>query len=80
MSAISEELRTEQFVLSLRGVLPYVYEHAWQSVLDGTPLTRTALRPGPDGRLRRTLRPDARFRLGLHGLAHCLTELARPGS
>ncbi|WP_406082133.1 hypothetical protein OG468_30750 [Streptomyces zaomyceticus] len=63
MSAISEELRTEQFVLSLRGVLPYVYEHAWQSVLDGTPLTRTALRPGPDGRLRRTLRPDARFRL-----------------
>ncbi|MFH8716262.1 hypothetical protein [Streptomyces zaomyceticus] len=63
MSAISEELRTEQFVLSLRGVLPYVYEHAWQSVLDGTPLTRTTLRPGPDGRLRRTLRPDARFRL-----------------
>ncbi|MFB7543585.1 hypothetical protein ACFC0N_27280 [Streptomyces zaomyceticus] len=63
MSAISEELRTEQFVLSLRGVLPYVYEHAWQSVLDGTTLTRTALRPGPDGRLRRALRPDARFRL-----------------
>ncbi|MFD8641926.1 hypothetical protein ACFV14_16680 [Streptomyces zaomyceticus] len=63
MSAISEELRTEQFVLSLRGVLPYVYEHAWQSVLDGTTLTRTTLRPGPDGRLRRALRPDARFRL-----------------
>ncbi|MFH9727115.1 hypothetical protein ACH4M4_29735 [Streptomyces sp. NPDC017254] len=63
MSAISEELRTEQFVLSLRGVLPYVYEHAWQSVLDGTTLTRTALRTGPDGLLRRTLRPEARFRL-----------------
>ncbi|MFB7406403.1 hypothetical protein ACFCZ2_04380 [Streptomyces sp. NPDC056202] len=63
MSAISEELRTEQFVMSLRGVVPYVYEQAWQSVLDGTPLPRTALHRGPDGLLRRTLRPEARFRL-----------------
>ncbi|MCB8905720.1 MULTISPECIES: hypothetical protein [unclassified Streptomyces] len=63
MSAISEELRTEQFVMSLRGVVPYVYEQAWQSVLDGTPLSRTALHRGPDGLLRRTLRPEARFRL-----------------
>ncbi|MET7758076.1 hypothetical protein ABZT27_25735 [Streptomyces sp. NPDC005389] len=63
MSAISEELRTEQFVMSLRGVVPYVYEQAWQSVLDGTPLSRTALHRGPDGVLRRTLRPEARFRL-----------------
>ncbi|MFC8953058.1 hypothetical protein ACFT8P_10485 [Streptomyces sp. NPDC057101] len=63
MSAISEELRTEQFVMSLRGVVPYVYEQAWQSVLDGTPLSRTALHRGPDGLLHRTLRPEARFRL-----------------
>ncbi|MFF5784721.1 hypothetical protein ACFY8P_07125 [Streptomyces sp. NPDC012693] len=63
MSAISEELRTEQFVMSLRGIVPYVYEQAWQSVLDGTPLSRTALHRGPDGLLRRTLRPEVRFRL-----------------
>ncbi|WP_055601153.1 hypothetical protein [Streptomyces aureus] len=63
MSAISEELRTEQFVMSLRGVVPYVYEQAWQAVLDGTPLARTTLHRGPDGLLHRTLRPEARFRL-----------------
>ncbi|MGW6603184.1 condensation domain-containing protein [Streptomyces sp. NPDC055036] len=55
--------RTEKFVLSLSGVLPLVYEQAWQAVLDGTPLCRTALRRTPDGGLRRTVRADARFHL-----------------
>jgi hypothetical protein len=55
--------RTEQFVLSLTGVLPYVYEQAWQAVLDGTPLCRTAFHRLPDGGLRRTVRPEACFRL-----------------
>ncbi|MEU2715871.1 hypothetical protein [Streptomyces sp. NPDC007205] len=46
MSAISQELgggRAEQFVLSLAGILPYVYEQAWQSVLEGSPVLREAL-------------------------------------
>ncbi|MFH8337791.1 hypothetical protein [Streptomyces sp. AM6-12] len=48
MSAISQHLgggRTEQFVLSLTGILPYVYEQAWQSVLAASPVLRGAL-PG----------------------------------
>ncbi|MFE9765304.1 hypothetical protein ACFYPC_12370 [Streptomyces sp. NPDC005808] len=55
--------RAEQFVLSLSGVLPLVYEQAWQSVLDGTLLCRTAFHRCPDGGLTRTVRPEARFRL-----------------
>jgi hypothetical protein len=55
--------RTEQFVLSLTGILPHVYEQAWQAVLDGTPLCRTAFHRLPDGGLLRTVRPRARFRL-----------------
>lgn len=46
MSMISQELdggRTERFVLSLTGVLPYVYEQAWQSVREGSPVLRGAL-------------------------------------
>ncbi|WP_194858846.1 hypothetical protein [Streptomyces sp. SUK 48] len=35
--------RTEQFVLSLTGILPYVYEQAWQSVRAASPALRGAL-------------------------------------
>ncbi|WP_236245708.1 condensation domain-containing protein [Streptomyces sp. CC210A] len=55
--------RTETFVLRLTGVLPYVYEQAWQAVLEPTALCRTVFRRLPDGGMRRTLRPAAPFRL-----------------
>jgi hypothetical protein len=53
----------EQFVLSLSDILPLVYEQAWQAVLDGTPLCRTAFHRCPDGGPTRRVRSDARFRL-----------------
>ncbi|MFI8966896.1 hypothetical protein ACIGO8_32835 [Streptomyces sp. NPDC053493] len=52
MSAVS----TEQFVLSLTGILPYVYEQAWQSVL-GTRFRLEVV----DWRATRTAVQDARL-------------------
>ncbi|WP_424217528.1 hypothetical protein ACN20G_35780 (plasmid) [Streptomyces sp. BI20] len=55
--------RTERFTLTLTGLLPHAYAHAWRTVLAADPLGRTAVHRDPDGRPRRVPVPGARTEL-----------------